>query len=129
AILDPAQRPRRSAADGERACSARGRARLLPGTRVVSAGGRDARACSGPVWSVEVLSGTSPVAHGARTRGHAAAPGATGPRPRALCHRPLYPWGDVVLPWRIAGGAPARRGRHRPLHARPAPCAGVPHGP
>ena len=36
--------------------SARGGARLHPGTRVVSAGGRDARACPGPVWAVAVLS-------------------------------------------------------------------------
>ena len=38
-----------------RASSARGGARLHPGTRVVSAGGRDATACPGPVWSVAVL--------------------------------------------------------------------------
>jgi class 3 adenylate cyclase len=36
---------------------------------------------------------------------------------------------DLVLPWRLAGGPPAPGGRHRPLHARPAPRAGVPHGP
>ena len=36
---------------------------------------------------------------------------------------------DVVLPWRVAGCPPAPGGRHRTLHARPAPCAGVPHGP
>ena len=36
---------------------------------------------------------------------------------------------DVVLAWRVAGCPPAPRGRHRPLHARPAPCPGVPHGP
>ena len=57
--------------------SARGGARLHPGTRVVSAGGRDARAGPGPVWAVAVLSGTATVAHGARARGNAAAPGAT----------------------------------------------------
>ena len=49
-------------------------------------------------------------------------------RPRARCHRPLCPRGDVVLPWRVAGCPPAPGGRHRPLHARPAPCAGIPHG-
>ena len=36
--------------DGQRTGSARGGARLHPGTRVVSAGGRDPRACPGPVW-------------------------------------------------------------------------------
>ena len=36
---------------------------------------------------------------------------------------------DVVLPWRVAGCPPAPGGRHRTLHARPAPCSGVPHGP
>ena len=63
-------RPRRGTADGERAGSARGGARLHPGTRVVSAGGRDARAGPGPVWAVAVLSGTVTVAHGARARGN-----------------------------------------------------------
>ena len=36
---------------------------------------------------------------------------------------------DVVLAWRVACRPPAPGGRHRTLHARPAPCAGVPHGP
>ena len=66
ASLDPAHRPRRGPADGQRAGSTRGGARLHSGTRVVSAGGRDARACPGPVWAVAVLSGTVTVAHGAR---------------------------------------------------------------
>ena len=127
--LDPAHRPWRGTADGQRACSARGGARLHPGTRVVSAGGRDARACPGPVWSVAVLYCTVTVAHGARARGNVAAPGATCRRPRARGHRPLCPWGDVVLAWRVACCPPAPGGRHRPLHASPAPCAGVPHGP
>ena len=39
---------------------------------------------------------TVTVAHGARARGNAAAPGATCPRPRARGHRPLCPWVDVV---------------------------------
>ena len=129
ASLDPAHRPRRGTADDQRAGSARGGARLHPGTRVVSAGGRDARACPGPVWAVAVLCGTATVAHGARARGNVAAPGATCPRPRARGHRPLCPRGDVVLPWRVACCPPAPGGRHRTLHARPAPCAGVPHGP
>ena len=127
--LDPAHRPRRGTADDQRAGSARGGARLHPGTRVVSAGGRDARAGPGPVWAVAVLSCTVTVAHGARARGNPAAPGATCPRPRARCHRPLCPWGDVVLAWRVACCPPAPGGRHRTLHARPAPCSGVPHGP
>ena len=109
--------------------SARGGARLHPGTRVVSAGGRDARAWPGPVWSVAVLYCTVTVAHGARDRGNIAAPGATCPRPRARGHRPLCPRVDVVLPWRVACCPPAPGGRHRTLHARPAPCSGVPHGP
>ena len=129
ASLDPAHRPRRGPADGQRACSTRSGARLHSGTRVVSAGGRDARVGPGPVWAVEVLSGTVTVAHGARTRGHVAAPDATHRRPRARGHRPLCPWVDVVLPWRVACCPPAPGGRHRPLYARPAPCAGVPHGP
>ena len=127
--LDPAHRPWRGTADGQRACSARGGARLHPGIRVVSAGGRDARACPSPVWAVAVLCCTVTVAHGARTRGNVAAPGATCRRPRARGHRPLCPWGDVVLAWRVACCPPAPGGRHRPLHASPAPCAGVPHGP
>ena len=113
----------------QRAGSSRGGARLHPGPRVVSAGGRDARACPGPVWSVAVLSGTVTVPHGARARGNVAAPGATCRRSRARGHRPLCPRGYVALPWRVACCPPAPGGRHRPLHARPAPCAGVPHGP
>ena len=73
--------------------------------------------------------GTATVAHGARARGNVAAPGATCRRPRARGHRPLCPRVDVVLPWRVACCPPAPGGRHRTLHARPAPCAGVPHGP
>ena len=73
--------------------------------------------------------GTVTVAHGARARGNIAAPGATCRRPRTRGHRPLCPWDDVAVPWRVACGPPAPGGRHRPLHARPAPCAGVPHGP
>ena len=69
--------PRRGTADDQRAGSARGGARLHPGPRVVSAGGRDATACPGPVWAVAVLSWTVTVAHGARARGNVAAPGAT----------------------------------------------------
>ena len=114
--------------DDQRASSARGGARLYPGMRVVSAGGRDARAGPGPIWAVAVLCGTAAVAYGARARGNVAAPGATCPRPCALCRRPLCPRGVVVLAWRIACGPPAPGGRHRTLHARPAPCAGVPHG-
>ena len=121
--------PRRGTADGQRAGSARGGARLHPGTRVVSAGGRDARAGPGPVWAVAVLCCTATVAHGARDRGNFAAPGATCPRPRARGHRPLCPRDDVVLAWRVPCCPPAPGGRHRTLHARPAPCAGVPHGP
>ena len=85
--------------DDERACSARGGARLRPGARLVSAGRRDTRACPSPVWAVAVLFWTVTVAHGARARGHVAAPGATCPRPCARCHCPLCPWGDVVAAW------------------------------
>ena len=46
---------------------------------LVSAGGRDARACPGPVWAVAVLCRTATVAHGTRDWGNVAAPGATGP--------------------------------------------------
>ena len=127
--LDPVHRPRRRPAGDQRERSARGGACLYPGTRLVSAGGRDARAGPGPVWAVAVLSGTATVAYGARDRGHVAAPGATCPRPRARCHRPLCPRGDVVVAWRVACCPPAPGGRHRTLHARPAPCAGVSHRP
>ena len=34
-----------------------------------------------------------------------------------------------LLSWRVACCPPAPGGRHRTLHARPAPCSGVPHGP
>ena len=77
ASLDPAHWPRRGSAGDQRAGSARGGARLHPGPRVVSAGGRDATACPGPVWAVAVLSCTVTVAHGPRARGNVAAPGAT----------------------------------------------------
>ena len=71
-----------------------------------------------------------PQLHTAREIGETlAAPGATCRRPRARGHRPLCPRDDVVLPWRVAGCPPAPGGSHRTLHARPAPCAGVPHGP
>src|SRR5919108_1279833 len=127
--LNPVHCPRRGTADGQRAGSARGGVRLHPGTRIVSAGGRDAGAGPGAAWAVAVLYGTAAVAHGASARGHPATPGATGPRPRARGHRPLCPRVDVVLPWRVAGGPPAPGGKHRTLHAGPAPRAGVPHGP
>src|SRR5262249_27459680 len=94
-----------------------------------SAGGRDATGWPSPVWFVAVLSGTATVAHGAGARGNPATPGATGPRPPARGHRPLCPWGDVGVGWRVACGLTASGGKHRTLHARPAPCAGVPHGP
>ena len=42
-------------------------------------------------------------------------------RPAARGHCPLCPRVDVVLAWRVAGCPPAPGGRHRPLHARPAP--------
>ena len=65
--------------DSQRVCRARGGARLHPGIRVVSAGGRDARACPGPVWPVAVLSCTAQL-HTARELGEtSAAPGATCP--------------------------------------------------
>jgi class 3 adenylate cyclase len=127
--LDPAHRPRRSAADGERAGRARGGAGLHPGPRPVSAGGRDPRACTRPVWSPPVLCRTVPVAHGARAGRHVAAPGAPHRRPHAGGPRPLYPWHDVDVAWRLIGCPHAPGGRHRPLHARPASCAGIPHGP
>ena len=114
-------------AKGQR--SARGGARLHPGTRVVSAGGRDPRACPGPVWSVAVLCGTGPVAHGARAGGHVAAPGATCRRPRARCRSPTRPSGTT---WFFLGALPAaRRTWSKASHcydARPAPCAGLPYG-
>ena len=50
-------------------------------------------------------------------------------RPRACGHRPLCPRGRVVVAWCVARCPPAPGGRHRMLHARPASCAGVPHGP
>ena len=67
--------------------------------------------------------GTVTVAHGTRARRNVATPGATCRRPRARCRRPLCPWGDMVLPWRIACCPPAPGGSHRTLHARPAPCS------
>src|SRR5206468_711947 len=56
ARLELAPGPRRGPADGERARRARGGARLHPGLRVVSAGGRDASAGAGAVGAVAVLS-------------------------------------------------------------------------
>jgi class 3 adenylate cyclase len=49
--------------------------------------------------------------------------------PHAHGPRPLYPWHDVDMAWRVAGGPPAPGGRHRLLHARATPYAGVPHRP
>src|SRR5262249_25760889 len=120
-------RPRRGPADNQRARRARGGARLYPGLRVVSAGRRDTRAYPSPVWPVSILWHTATVPHGARAWGNPAASGATHRRLRALCRRPLCPWGDVALPWRVAGGPPTPGGRHRPVHTSPAPCVGVPH--
>ena len=51
-----------------RAGGARGGARLHPGTCVVSAGGRDARAGPSPVWIVAVLFCTGAAPHGTRSR-------------------------------------------------------------
>jgi DNA-binding winged helix-turn-helix (wHTH) protein/class 3 adenylate cyclase len=70
-----------------------------------------------------------PQLHTAREIGDTAAPGTTCPRPRARGHRPLGPWDDVALPWRVRCCSLTPGGGHRPLHARPAPYAGVPHGP
>ena len=50
-------------------------------------------------------------------------------QPRARCRRPPSPREYVALPWRVACCPPAPGGRHRTLHARPAPCASVPHWP
>ena len=66
-----------------------------------------------------------PQLHTARELGETlAAPGATGPRPRARGHRPPCPRVYVVLPGRVACGPPAPGGRDHTLHARPAPCLG-----
>ena len=110
--------------------SARGGARLYPGTRAVSAGRRDARACPGPVWAVAVL-----YCHGhSCTRRERSGKRCcawrnvlTTPRSAVIAHYALgLTW---LLAWRVACCPPAPGGRHRPLHARPAPCAGVSHGP
>ena len=74
-LVSPSARP----ADDQRAGSARGGAGLHPGTRVVSADGRDARAGPGAVWAVAVLYGTATVAQGVRTRRNPPAPGAAWP--------------------------------------------------
>ena len=129
ASLNHAHRPWRGTARDQRARSARGGARLHAGARVVSAGRRDLTACSGPVWTFSVLFDTATVADGARARGNPAGPDTVYRQPRPRDHRSLCPWDDVVLAWRVAGCPPAPGRRHRPLHARPAPCAGVPHGP
>ena len=110
--------------------SARGGARLHPGTtRCVSRWAR--RQSLVPVlfglWRFYVA---RPQLHTARELGETLLRLAQQcPRPRARGHRPLCPWGDVVLPWRVACCPPASGGRHCTLHARPAPCSGVPHGP
>ena len=96
--------------------------------RVVSASGGDAGVGPGPGWSDSVLYATGTVAHGARPWGDPAAPGAPCPRPHARGRRALGPWIYVVRAWGIACGPPARGRRHCTLQARPAPCAGVPHG-
>src|SRR5262245_38249375 len=101
--IDPLHRPWRGTADGERDRRTRGRAGLHAGTRLVSAGRRDATAGPGAVGAVAVLWSTTAVAHGARDRGNIAAPGATCPRPCACGPRPLCPRVDVVLPWCVAG--------------------------
>ena len=64
--VDLAYRPRRGPADHQRAVSARGGTGLHPGTRAVSAGGRDPRAGPGPVRAVAVLCDPAAVAHGTR---------------------------------------------------------------
>ena len=48
--------------------------------------------------------------------------------PRSLSS-PTMPLGLRGSPWRVVCCPPAPGGRHRTLHARPAPCSGVPHGP
>ena len=73
--------------------------------RVVSAGGRDARAGPGPVWAVAVLCGTATVAHGTRARGNVAAPGATADDP-ALAVIAHYALG---VTWFCLGALPAAR--------------------
>ena len=75
--IDPLHRPWRGIAGDQRVRRTRSGTRLHPSTCVVSAGGRDARAGSGPVWAVAILCGTVSVAHIARARRHVAAPGAT----------------------------------------------------
>lgn len=44
-----------------------------------------------------------------------------------ITHIELYPRADGSLPWHIVCCPPALGGSHRTLHARPAPCTGVPH--
>ena len=65
ASLDPAPRARCRPAAGERVCRTRSGARLHPGARAVSAGGRGATAYPGPVRAVAVLCDTATAPHGA----------------------------------------------------------------
>ena len=85
--------------------------------------GEPSQLAPSPVGSAAVLSGPAPVPHGARDWRHVAAPGTAHRRPRAGGPRPLYPCVFVVVAWRGVGGPPTPGGRHRPLHARAAPCA------
>ena len=104
----------RQPADGERARSARGGARLHSGTRVVSAQVgetpslcRSCLGCGGFIMH-------STVAHGTRTRRNVAAPGATCRRPGPRGHRP-HALGVTWFFLGVAGCPPAPGGSHRTL--------------
>ena len=116
--------------DDQRAGSARGGARLYPGPRVVSAGRRDATSLSRSCWVCGgfMWSGRSCTRRASSARRCCAS--RTVPEDPALTVLAHYALGAT---WFWLGALPAARqhleDRHRPLHARPEPCAGVPYGP
>ena len=102
-------------------CSARGGARLHPGRRVVSAGGRDAAALPGPAGSVAVLfacgrSCRRRESSGKRSCAWRNAP--HDPRSRSWPTMPSGRRGSTLARCRLPASTWRR---HRPLHARPAP--------
>ncbi len=97
--------------------------------RVVSAGRETPQLCPGPVWPVAVLLVRSQL-HTARELGEALLSLAQRAHdPACSWSSPTMPLGYVVLALaRCLLPAPTWRKASHLLHARPAPCPGVPHG-
>ena len=108
-------------------CSPGGGAGLRPGTRVVSAGGRDAAALPGPVGLVAVLSEPGGSCRRRGSSGNSSCAWRSVPHdPALLPGGPLCARGRPCSAWASCRCPHAPGARHRPLRPQTAPCPGVP---